>query len=249
MSEAVELRYTKLTLTDGQGRPTALTGLRVGEPPAGSLPAEAAPGSAPVSGGAGAGAEGETPVAITADLPALAPDLYHVAWSTVSSDDLHATSGVLVFGVQTAVPTTSGPGPRPAAGAGTRSPCAGSAWWAWAVRPVPRCSGCCWPAAGERTTNRSRPWRSPWSAVGCCHWPPSARQCRRGGRPGPAGRPGPRRRRRLAGTGGPPAGRATACAGPGARWRPSASSRSPCGPVAGGPSPRPRIGPGSDAGW
>jgi copper transport protein len=112
MSEAVELRYTKITVTDGQGRATALTGLRIGEPPAGSLPAEGGAGSTESSGSAGAGAE-EIPVAITADLPALAPDLYHVAWSTVSSDDLHATNGVLVFGVQTAVPPRAAQAPDP----------------------------------------------------------------------------------------------------------------------------------------
>lgn len=104
LSEAVELRYTKITLTDGQGRPTVLSGLRIGEPQGGSRPAEQATGAEQAASGAGSGAEEETPVTITADLPALEPDLYHVAWSTVSSDDLHATSGVLVFGVQTAVP-------------------------------------------------------------------------------------------------------------------------------------------------
>jgi copper transport protein len=35
----------------------------------------------------------------------LPADVYRLAWSTLSSDDLHTTSGVLVFGVQTPVGT------------------------------------------------------------------------------------------------------------------------------------------------
>jgi copper transport protein len=106
MSEAVELRYTKITITDGQGRETPLTGLLIGTAPTG-----AAGGT---SAGAAAGAEnGESPVAVTAALPAMPPDLYRIAWSTVSSDDLHTTSGVIVFGVQRAVATRAGAAPDP----------------------------------------------------------------------------------------------------------------------------------------
>lgn len=97
MSEAVELRYTKIKITDGQGRDTALTGLRVG-----------------AAGPAESGAEpGETPMAIIATLPALSPDLYRVAWTTLSSDDLHTTSGVEVFGVQHAVAAPAAGARRP----------------------------------------------------------------------------------------------------------------------------------------
>jgi len=49
-----------------------------------------------------AGSSG-APTTITADLPPLDPDIYRVTWRTLSSDDLHATSGVFVFGVQRAV--------------------------------------------------------------------------------------------------------------------------------------------------
>lgn len=107
MSEAVELRYTKITLTDGRGQQTVLSGITVGDPPAGTVLPEADNGSAATGG------ETEEPVAITAQLPALAADVYHVAWSTVSSDDLHATNGVLVFGVRTAVPAHAAVAPDP----------------------------------------------------------------------------------------------------------------------------------------
>ncbi len=113
MSEAVELRYTKITITDGEGRQSVLTGLRIGTPPGEATKTPSA------AGGSGAtGAEEETPVAIAADLPALAPDLYRLAWSTVSSDDLHLTNGVVVFGVRTLVPARAATPPDPIPGAG-----------------------------------------------------------------------------------------------------------------------------------
>jgi copper transport protein len=114
MSEAVELRYTKITITDGEGRQSALTGLRIGAPAGTAADAGAAASDATAAGGA----ETETPVAITADLPALAPDLYRLAWTTVSSDDLHLTNGVVVFGVRTAVPARAVTPPDPIPGAG-----------------------------------------------------------------------------------------------------------------------------------
>jgi copper transport protein len=42
-------------------------------------------------------------VDLVVTLPPLAPDTYRLQWSTLSSDDLHATRGVVVFGVQRAV--------------------------------------------------------------------------------------------------------------------------------------------------
>lgn len=41
----------------------------------------------------------EEPVTVAARLPRLAADSYRVSWETLSSDDLHRTAGILVFGV------------------------------------------------------------------------------------------------------------------------------------------------------
>jgi copper transport protein len=50
----------------------------------------------------------EEPATIVATLPALAEDAYRVSWETLSSDDLHRTSGLIVFGVgRTVVPAHS----------------------------------------------------------------------------------------------------------------------------------------------
>ena len=111
MSEAVELRFTKLTITDGSGHQMAISGLRVGEVPK-SPSASAAESTSAASGSA----EEETPVAITADLPQLSPDVYRISWTTLSSDDLHTTSGVIVFGVQRAVPARAAAPADPAPG-------------------------------------------------------------------------------------------------------------------------------------
>ncbi|WP_344047904.1 copper resistance protein CopC [Nocardioides panacihumi] len=45
----------------------------------------------------------EAPAQIVADLPDLPTGTYRLTWSTLSSDDLHRTSGVLAFGVRAAV--------------------------------------------------------------------------------------------------------------------------------------------------
>jgi copper transport protein len=113
MSEAVELRSTKITITDGQGHQTPLAGLREGPPPADLASADPAGGASSSSS-----VEEEAPVALTAELPALAPDLYRLAWTTLSSDDLHTTSGVIVFGVQREVPARASTPPDPLPGAG-----------------------------------------------------------------------------------------------------------------------------------
>ncbi len=52
-----------------------------------------------LAGGAGDSAGTEEPVEVVADLPPLARDAYRLSWRTLSSDDLHTTSGVLVFGI------------------------------------------------------------------------------------------------------------------------------------------------------
>ncbi len=46
-----------------------------------------------------ADADPEEPVAVVVDLPVLVPDAYRLNWRTLSSDDLHVTNGVIVFGV------------------------------------------------------------------------------------------------------------------------------------------------------
>lgn len=46
----------------------------------------------------------EAPTRVSAPLPALARGAYSVAWSTLSSDDLHATSGTFGFGVGVPAP-------------------------------------------------------------------------------------------------------------------------------------------------
>jgi copper transport protein len=113
MSEAVELRFTKLILTDGDGHQSPLAGVRVGPVPEGLLTS----GASESDSGTGDSTEPEeSPVAVTADLPPLRADIYRIAWSTLSSDDLHATSGVIVFGVQRTVlrqaTTPSDPAPN-----------------------------------------------------------------------------------------------------------------------------------------
>ncbi|MEU2609987.1 copper resistance CopC family protein [Micromonospora sp. NPDC007271] len=100
-TEHVELSAARISLVDGDGRPWAVTGLAL-------RGADGVPG-------ADAGAE--EPVTLVAGLPALPPNTYHVAWRTLSSDDLHTTSGTLVFGVGRQVTAEGaarpvGPGPR-----------------------------------------------------------------------------------------------------------------------------------------
>ncbi len=51
--------------------------------------------------GVTAHADTAEPALIIVDLPDLQPDAYRVAWDALSTDDLHITSGSIVFGVQT----------------------------------------------------------------------------------------------------------------------------------------------------
>jgi len=86
LSESVELRYTHVTVTAGDGREVAVSGVRLAGRPGLLIPRPGQPAKIPTT--------------LVADLPPLTPDVYRIAWSTISSDDLHVTSGVLVFGVQ-----------------------------------------------------------------------------------------------------------------------------------------------------
>ncbi|HEY0530186.1 MAG TPA: copper resistance protein CopC [Actinoplanes sp.] len=93
-TEQVELTATRVELVDGNGRrytPTSLTMRRPG----------------------GEGADTEAPSDVVVGLPVLPANVYHLTWRTLSSDDLHTTSGNLVFGVQRTVGPAAGP-PGPA---------------------------------------------------------------------------------------------------------------------------------------
>lgn len=81
-SEHVVLNATRITVVDGAGRHLPVTGLRlVTEDPG----------------------DTEEPAEIVGHLPSLSHGTYRVSWQTLSSDDLHRTSGLLVFGVRTQV--------------------------------------------------------------------------------------------------------------------------------------------------
>lgn len=75
-SESVTIGATRIELVDGAGRHYRGTHLRIR-----------------------AGGSAETPSVVTADLPPLPHGAFRLQWETLSSDDLHRTSGVLVFGV------------------------------------------------------------------------------------------------------------------------------------------------------
>lgn len=78
-SESVVFGATRIDIVDGNGRHIAPTALRL-----------------VTHGDAG---DKEQPVEVVADLPTLTRTSYRVSWETLSSDDLHSTRGVLVFGV------------------------------------------------------------------------------------------------------------------------------------------------------
>ncbi|GAA5035471.1 hypothetical protein GCM10023258_37360 [Terrabacter aeriphilus] len=77
-TEHVVLESTEVTITDTAGRRYAPRALALAE----------------------TDEDREAPATIVATLPALPVGAYHVAWRTLSSDDLHQSSGLLAFGVQ-----------------------------------------------------------------------------------------------------------------------------------------------------
>ncbi|GAA2655425.1 copper resistance CopC/CopD family protein [Paractinoplanes durhamensis] len=93
-TEQVELRATHIDLADGSNRHYVPTSLTMRRPD-------------------GEDADSEAPADIVVGLPRLPADVYHLTWRTLSSDDLHITSGNLVFGVQHQVGPAAGP-PGPA---------------------------------------------------------------------------------------------------------------------------------------
>jgi copper transport protein len=78
LSESVELAATRVTITDGSGRNIAATSLGLRTSP---------------------GASTEEPATLVVRLPHLGTGQYRLSWTTLSSDDLHVTQGVMVFGV------------------------------------------------------------------------------------------------------------------------------------------------------
>lgn len=94
-SEHVVLEATVIEVVDGSGRTTRLHDLR--------LETDAPDDT-------------EEPATITAALPDLPADAYQVRWSTLSSDDLHTTSGFFAFGVRTSVVAAGFQEPAPGIG-------------------------------------------------------------------------------------------------------------------------------------
>jgi copper transport protein len=82
-SEPVAIDFTALELVDGDGQRVLV-----------QARADAASLAAAVRSGEFAGA-----TLVVVELPHLAPDVYRLSWRTLSSNDLHNTSGTLVFGV------------------------------------------------------------------------------------------------------------------------------------------------------
>ena len=97
-TEAVELSATRIQIVDGDGQRYAPTSMTLRHT------------SADDAASAG---DTEAPVDVVLGLPNLPPNVYHVTWRTLSSDDLHTTNGNLVFGVQRTVRAAAG-APRPA---------------------------------------------------------------------------------------------------------------------------------------
>ncbi len=89
-SESVMLSAMSLDIVDSHGRHFRPTSMRIEQ-----------------------GAGTEDPVDLIAAIPTLARDAYRMSWETLSSDDLHRTNGLLVFGVATAVSAAGSVEPTP----------------------------------------------------------------------------------------------------------------------------------------
>ncbi|MCU1657893.1 MAG: Copper resistance protein, partial [Pseudonocardiales bacterium] len=94
-SESVVIAATRIDITDSSGRHYLPTAQRLVH--------------------TASGASTEEPAQVVADLPTLPDSAYRVSWQTLSSDDLHRTSGLLVFGVNEPVKASAfaEPAPRP----------------------------------------------------------------------------------------------------------------------------------------
>ena len=110
-SEPIAIDFTSIELIDGNGRRVPVV--------VGVYPVEPIQ-SAPVTARRQwyvCYVSAASPTELVVDLPTLAPNVYQLTWHTLSSNDLHRTSGAIVFGVQRAVdrmPARSVvPGPQP----------------------------------------------------------------------------------------------------------------------------------------
>ncbi len=81
-SEGVALNFASFELVDGHGQHTALTQFAL---------------------------DAQDDAQIVIDVPSLRPDAYRLIWKAASSDDLHLSSGSIVFGVQQAADAASAP--------------------------------------------------------------------------------------------------------------------------------------------
>ena len=92
-SESVVIAATHIDLVDAEGKRYPVSNIRLV--------------------GADAGGSTEDPVQVVATLPKLPHSAYRVSWQTLSSDDLHRTSGLLVFGVGQSVKAAGQREPAP----------------------------------------------------------------------------------------------------------------------------------------
>lgn len=83
-TEHVVLEATEIGVVTADGHRLAATGLRLVE----------------------SDEDQEAPASVVATLPSLGVGAYHVAWRTLSSDDLHESAGTFAFGVQSEVEAT-----------------------------------------------------------------------------------------------------------------------------------------------
>lgn len=89
-SESVVLNAMSLDIVDSAGRHFRPSSLRVQR-----------------------GQDTEDPVEVIAMIPLLGRDAYRMSWETLSSDDLHRTTGLLVFGISTTVKAVGSVEPTP----------------------------------------------------------------------------------------------------------------------------------------
>src|SRR6478736_6117557 len=80
-TEHVVLEATEITVTEANGHQLTLSGLSLVE----------------------SDEDREAPSTVVAPVPTLGVGAYHVSWSTLSSDDLHKSTGTFAFGVQSEV--------------------------------------------------------------------------------------------------------------------------------------------------
>ena len=110
-SEPIAIDFTTIELIDGNGRRVPVV---VGVYPVGPIQSELVTARRQLYV---CYLSAASPTELVVDLPTLAPNVYQLTWQALSSNDLHRTSGAIVFGVQRAVDRTPArsvvPGPQP----------------------------------------------------------------------------------------------------------------------------------------